>query len=91
MRAALRCIAPLILLVWLPKPAECFTGLTTTAVRRAGVVRAAPSFAKARPSGGRRVLAMEAKPAKATMLAEELVQEDPYVVEAALVEEDKAV
>lgn len=34
---------------------------------------------------------MEAKPAKATMLAEELIQEDPYVVEAALVEEDKAV
>lgn len=99
MRASLGCIAPVILLVLLPTRVECFTGLAGTPLRRAGLVRAvhhAPSFATGRPtnsinSRSRSVLALEATPDKATMMAKEATQEDPYVVEAALVEEDKAV
>lgn len=96
MKGYLRQLAPVLVAgCWLLS-VESFTGLTPVAVRRVG----APGFARgtchvqgSSRQGSRRrcgkpvVAVMAAKPGS----IEEKATIDPYVVEAGLVEEDKAV
>lgn len=98
-----RSLAPLLLLAGFCLPSvQCFTGLTTVGVRRAGspVVSKSSNAAatlissragrRCRPKQGRCGTAAVMMVSKSAALAEE-ARVDPYVIEAELVEEDKAV
>ena len=97
-----RSLAPLLLVGSCLPSAQCFTGLTTTAVRRAGVPVVGTSSnapvalisrarsARCRKDGRCGTAAAAMMVSKSAALAEE-ARVDPYEIEAELVEEDKAV
>ena len=96
-----RSLAPLLLAGFCLRSVQCFTGLTTAAVRRAGVPVVskssnAPATLISRagsarcPMEGRCGTAAVMMVSKSAALPEE-AKVDPYDIEAELVEEDKAV